>query len=81
MIQCLYVASSPSEAESGAANSVESVRETVSVRELCVLFGVSRSGYYDHLRKAQGSRRVKDGHLAWRMEVLVESSDRSWLTR
>jgi transposase InsO family protein len=45
-----------------------------NVSELCALFEVSRSGYYAHLRKAQGQRRQQDQQLAEQMEVVFEAS-------
>lgn len=74
VIQRLHVTS----CQTGEDSSEEHVPELVSVKELCVLFGVSRSGYYDHLHKADGSRRIEDAQLAQRMEELFKASDRSY---
>lgn len=55
---------------SGTAGTAgtESGQEPGSVSELCALFGVSRSGYYDHLHKAERIRRQQDQHLGQQME-------------
>jgi hypothetical protein len=49
-----------------------------SVKELCLLFDVSRSGYYDHFRKAAGSRRQEDQRLGQQIEELFEASRHSY---
>jgi len=50
----------------------------VSVRELCALFQVSRSGYYDHLRKAERTRRQEDVQLGRQMEAVFRASRESY---
>jgi putative transposase len=48
------------------------------VKELCLLFNVSRSGYYDHLRKAARPRRQEDQRLVQQVEELFEASRHSY---
>jgi putative transposase len=50
------------------ASGTESGQELGPVSELCALFEVSRSGYYDHLHKAERIRRQQDQHLGQQME-------------
>ena len=45
----------------------------VSVSELCVLFKVSRSGYYAHQHKAERARRQEDQHLGQQMEEVFQA--------
>ena len=45
-----------------------------SVSALCAVFEVSRSGYYAHLRKAEGSRRQEDEQLGRQVAELFETS-------
>lgn len=49
-----------------------------SVTELCLLFNVSRSGYYDHFRKAARSRRQEDQRLGQQIEELFKASRHSY---
>ena len=63
MIQCLHAGSASSHAQSGESNAQASLERPASIKELCVLLEVSRSGYYDHLHKAEGSRRTQDLQL------------------
>ncbi len=65
MIQCLY---------QSAENSAASGPQKVSVQELCGLFGVSRSGYYDHLHKAERTRRQEDLRLGQQMVEVFQAS-------
>lgn len=46
----------------------------VNVKQLCSLFGVSRSGYYDHLRKGERVRRQQDQQLGQQVETLFHAN-------
>ena len=70
MIQSLHTSST----HAGAKNT----EEPVSVQELCALFEVSRSGYYDHLHKAERSRRQDDQQLGQQMEEVFHASRKSY---
>lgn len=52
--------------------------QKVSVQELCALFEVSRSGYYDHLCKAERPRRQQDLQLGRQMEAVFHASGQSY---
>ena len=65
MIQCLHQSTNPG-------------HKKVSVHELCTLFEVSRSGYYDHLRKAERVRRQQDVQLGQQMEAVFQASRESY---
>ena len=66
MIQCLH------------NQSTNPGHKKVSVQELCSLFEVSRSGYYDHLRKAERARRQQDQQLGQQMEAVFQASRESY---
>ena len=66
MIQCLH------------SQGVEPGQQQSSVQELCALFEVSRSGYYDHLHKAEGVRRQQDRQLGEQMEAVFQASRASY---
>lgn len=42
------------------------------------LFGVSRSGYYDHLNKGKRQRRQEDQELGQQIEVIFQASGHSY---
>ena len=42
---------------------IAAMQHDYRISELCEAFGVSRSGYYDHLRKPAGQRRREDEAL------------------
>jgi putative transposase len=69
VIQCLHSHGS----EPGLQSS-----QKVSVQELCSLFEVSRSGYYDHLRKAERTRRQEDLQLGRQIEAVFHASGQSY---
>jgi transposase InsO family protein len=64
MIQCLH------------SKGAEPRQELVNLKQLCHLFGVSRSGYYDHLRKGERVRRQQDQQLGQQMEALFHANRR-----
>jgi putative transposase len=66
VIQCLHT------------NGAKPGEKKVSVQELCVLFEVSRSGYYDHLRKAEQVRRQQDLQLGRQIEAIFQASRESY---
>lgn len=47
---------------------------SASISDLCALHGVSRSGYYAHLRKSKGSRRQEDKVLGDQLEAAFRES-------
>jgi len=49
--------------------------------ELCRVFGLSRSGLYDHALKAQGSRRLHDKALVKLIEPIFNQSRRTYGAR
>jgi transposase InsO family protein len=66
VIQCLH------------SNSAEPGQKQASVQELCALFEVSRSGYYDHLHKAERMRRQEDQQLGQQMVEVFQASRASY---
>jgi transposase InsO family protein len=66
VIQCLH------------RHGAEPGQQKVSIHELCVLFEVSRSGYYDHLHKAQRMRRQQDLQLGQQIEAVFQASRESY---
>jgi len=66
VIQCLH------------SHGVEPGQKQVNVQELCALFEVSRSGYYDHLHKAERTRRQEDQQLGQQMEEVFQASRESY---
>lgn len=58
--------------------SSEPGQEPVSVKQLCHLFGVSRSGYYDHLHKGERVRRQQDQQLATQVEALFHANRQAY---
>ena len=60
------------------AKSAEPGQKLVNVKQLCHLFGVSRSGYYDHLRKDHRVRRQQDQQLGHQVEALFQASRRAY---
>jgi len=78
MIQNLHASSQPFEttgdAEGGDSSAQASIDPPASIKELCALLEVSRSGYYDHLHKAQRSRRVQDVQLMEKIEEVFNAS-------
>ena len=70
MIRCLH--------RNGAINGAEPGQPKVSIQELCTLFEVSRSGYYDHLHKAERARRQQDLQLGQQMEAVFQASRESY---
>ncbi len=57
-----------------ARNEGQVKASQAKVSTLCALLGVSRSGYYAHLRKAKGQRRQQDQHLAEQIEEVFCAS-------
>jgi len=70
VIQCLH--------SHGHSNSAEPGQKQASVQELCALFEVSRSGYYDHLHKAERMRRQQDQQLGQQMAEVFAASRESY---
>jgi len=70
VIQCLH--------SNGHIHDAEPGQKQASVQELCALFEVSRSGYYDHLHKAERTRRQEDLQLGQQMEAVFQASRESY---
>ena len=66
MIQCLH------------RHGAEPGQQKASIQVLCVLFEVSRSGYYDHLGKVERVRRQQDLQLGQQMEAVFQASRESY---
>lgn len=48
------------------------------MKQLCHLFRVSRSGYYDHLRKGERMRRQQDQQLGQQVETLFHANRQAY---
>ena len=48
------------------------------MKQLCHLLGVSRSGYYDHLRKNQRMRCQQDQQLGQQVETLFHANRQAY---
>jgi len=49
---------------------IDAMRNTHSIRELCEIFGVSRSGYYASKRSTPSSRAIEDQIILKEIRVL-----------
>jgi hypothetical protein len=58
--------------------SADPGKEPVNVKQLCYLFGVSRSGYYDHLHKGKRMRRQQDQRLGQQVEALFHANRQAY---